>query len=184
MTRELHQLAESESVDLGNNAIEDVLTYAMFPQVGWRFLKHRNDASAFEPAPGATPGGDVVNTVPTVAPPSEVRSYSVRVNGQPYHVEIGPGDTLRIAEPTPAPAPATPLPGSSGGETVSAPMAGLVLRVAVREGQHVASGDIVVVMEAMKMETEVRARKGGTATVIAVKAGDSIGANDPLVILA
>jgi oxaloacetate decarboxylase alpha subunit len=107
-----------------------------------------------------------------------IRAYSVKVNGSAYHVEIGPGDSLRAIMPQ------DPVPAlASGGETVRAPMAGLVLRIAVREGQHVAPGDIVVVMEAMKMETEVRARFGGIAASIAVKAGDSVGANDALVTL-
>lgn len=179
MSDDLRQLAREHSVQLASEPVEDVLTYAMFPQIGWRFLQHRYDPSAFEPVPGTDPA-------PQAAPPpakdhdgDAIRTYAVRVNGNAYQVEIGPGDTVRSIEPR------TPTAVvKSGGETVRAPMAGLVLRVTVREGQHVAPGDVVVVMEAMKMETEVRTRAGGMATAIAVKAGDSVGANDALVTLA
>ncbi len=66
---------------------------------------------------------------------------------------------------------------------MSAPMAGHILRIAVTEGQTVASGEVVVVMEAMKMETEVRARSGGRVTAVRVKPGDSVALNDVLVML-
>jgi oxaloacetate decarboxylase alpha subunit len=76
------------------------------------------------------------------------------------------------------------MASAAGSETVRAPMAGLVLRLAVREGQTVAAGDVVVLIEAMKMETEIRARNGGRVTHINVKAGDNVGPNDALVTLA
>ncbi|MBM4201922.1 MAG: pyruvate carboxylase subunit B, partial [Gammaproteobacteria bacterium] len=179
MSEELTQLAREHSVRLAHEPIDDVLTYAMFPQVGWRFLQHRHDPSAFEPAPGSVPGAAETRE-PAAGPATSdaIRAYSVKVNGSAYHVEIGPGDSVTAIVPQ------QPMPAvSSGGETVRAPMAGLVLRIAVREGQQVAPGDIVVVMEAMKMETEVRARLGGLVASIAVKAGDNVGANDALVTL-
>jgi oxaloacetate decarboxylase alpha subunit len=166
-------------VRLAHEPIDDILTYAMFPQIGWRFLQHRHDPSAFEPAPVAKPAETSPIAAGKVAARDETRIYAVKVNGNDYQVEVGPGGSVRSVEPR-----AAVTAVNSGGETVRAPMAGLVLRIAVREVQHVAPGDVVVVMEAMKMETEVRARAGGRATLISVKAGDSVGANDELVSLA
>ncbi|MGY6217149.1 sodium-extruding oxaloacetate decarboxylase subunit alpha [Methylolobus aquaticus] len=184
MSEELTQLTREHGVQLASSPVDDVLTYAMFPQVGWRFLQHRNDPSAFEPMPGTAPAATEAPQPAASNPAAEgIRSYAVRVNGNPYHVEIGPGDAVRSI--TPQPLPVAPASASTAGaETVRAPMAGLVLRLAVREGQTVAAGDVVVVIEAMKMETEIRARTGGQVTHINVKAGDSVGPNDALVTLA
>ena len=184
MSAELTQLAQEHGVQLASSPVDDVLTYAMFPQVGWRFLQHRNDPSAFEPMPGVGPAAtDAPQPATSTSATDSIRSYAVRVNGNPYHVEIGPGDAVRSLVPQPLPvAPA--IASTAGSETVRAPMAGLVLRLAVREGQTVAAGDVVVIIEAMKMETEIRARNGGQVTHINVKAGDSVGPNDALVTLA
>ena len=184
MSEELTQLAQEHGVQLANSLVDDVLTYAMFPQVGWRFLQHRNDPSVFEPVPGAEPAASDTPR-PTVPAPAHdgIRSYSVRVNGNPYHVEVGPGDSVRSIIPQTLPL-SPPVASTAGSETVRAPMAGLVLRLAVREGQTVTAGDVVVIIEAMKMETEIRARNGGRVTHINVKAGDSVGPNDALVTLA
>ena len=70
---------------------------------------------------------------------------------------------------------------SMGAESVKAPMAGHILRINVREGQSVDAGQVVVVMEAMKMETEVRVRGGGVVREVCVKVGDTVGANDILI---
>lgn len=180
LTSELQNLAQQQGVTLADQAIDDVLTYAMFPQIGWRFLQHRGDPTAFEPSPASESAADA-RLVPASAPSSEgIRAYTVRVNGKPYQVEVAPGGEVTSVQPAPV-AQAVGL--SSGGESVSAPMAGHILRIAVKEGQAIASGEVVVVMEAMKMETEVRARKGGTVTEILVKPGDSVALHDVLVML-
>lgn len=181
LTAELQQLAEPAGVKLAASMIDDVLTYAMFPRVGWRFLQHRGDPSAFEPAPGADSPVEVRGALTPAVPQDEIRSYTVRVNGQSYRVEVAPGGEVDSVQPLAAPTPVAAV--ASGGESVSAPMAGHILRVAVKEGQTVASGEIVVVMEAMKMETEVRARNGGTVTEIRVKPGDSVASHEVLVML-
>jgi oxaloacetate decarboxylase (Na+ extruding) subunit alpha len=181
LTNELKKLAEPAGVKLADAVVDDVLTYAMFPQVGWRFLQHRGEASAFEPAPGSEPVAEANKAeVRPVAADNAPRAYSVRVNGKAYEVEVAPGGTVTSIQPIPA---ASPVVVASGGESVSAPMAGHILRIAVKEGQTVASGEIVVVMEAMKMETEVRARTGGTVSQVLVKPGDSVAMHDVLVML-
>jgi oxaloacetate decarboxylase alpha subunit len=66
---------------------------------------------------------------------------------------------------------------------VTAPLAGTIVRVAVRPGQVVAAGDVVLVLEAMKMETEVRAPAAGSVTEIRVKEGDAVALGAPLLAL-
>ncbi|CAL1241759.1 sodium-extruding oxaloacetate decarboxylase subunit alpha [Candidatus Methylocalor cossyra] len=171
LTAELKALATQHQVRLAEEPIDDVLTYALFPQVGWKFLQNRGNPSAFEPTPGREPESKP-------APVAEqVRSYTVTVNGRTYQVEVGPAGAV-------AAAPVAPAEGPNGGETVRAPMAGHILRINVCEGQRVAPNQVVVVMEAMKMETEIRARHGGTVAAVAVKVGDSVAAQDPLLTLA
>ena len=74
-------------------------------------------------------------------------------------------------------------PAPSIGDPVVAPLTGNVFQVKVSEGQQVAAGDIVVIMEAMKMETEVRAPHAGAVSGIAIKEGDSVQVGDTLFLL-
>ncbi|MCU0735892.1 MAG: sodium-extruding oxaloacetate decarboxylase subunit alpha [Methylotetracoccus sp.] len=180
LTFELQKLAEPLGVQLADPMIDDVLTYAMFPQVGWRFLQHRGDPAAFEPLPGSDAPAERPVVCATGVAQTGVRNYAVRVNGHSYQVEVAPGGEVNSVQPGRT-SPVVAL--ASGGESVSAPMAGHILRIAVTEGQTVASGEVVVVMEAMKMETEVRARSGGRVTAVRVKPGDSVALNDVLVML-
>ncbi|BBL71178.1 sodium-extruding oxaloacetate decarboxylase subunit alpha [Methylogaea oryzae] len=174
IAEELRQMAKDNHVELAAEDIEDVLIYAQFAQVGWRFLQNRGNSAAFEPPPSAEEGA--VNR--------GQRAYDVSVNGKAYHVEVAPSGTLSNVHPlgvtpsvTLAAAPA------AGNHAVNAPMAGTVLKVAVSPGQHINENDVVVVMEAMKMETEVRTRQSGTVVSVAVKQGDNVAANDILVTL-
>jgi oxaloacetate decarboxylase alpha subunit len=175
LTGELTQLARESDVALAENQVEDILTYALFPQIGWRFLQNRNNPAAFEPAPGAAP-----EPARTTEVADKARAYTVKVNGRSYHVEVAPGGTVTSVQPSTA---SKPKAAAGGGESVKAPMAGHILRLSVKEGQSIEAGQVVVVMEAMKMETEVRARHAGTVVSIAVKVGDSVAADDVLVTL-
>lgn len=86
------------------------------------------------------------------------------------------------AAPAPAPAPAA-APAPAGATTVEAPMPGKILNIKVSEGQAVKFGEVVVIMEAMKMETEIVAPADGTVSKILVKAGDSVDTGAALVAL-
>lgn len=180
LTSELQNLAQQHGVRLAEPPIDDVLTYAMFPQVGWRFLQNRGNPAAFEPAPGSECAAEAPAASAPVRGGTVARSYTIRVNGKEYQVEVAPAGGLASVQPAPA---AGGVVLASAGESVSAPMAGHILRIAVKEGQVVAAGDVVVVMEAMKMETEVRARNGGTVMEILVKPGDTVALHDVLVML-
>lgn len=91
------------------------------------------------------------------------------------------------AAPAPAPAsaaaPAPKAAAPAGATTVEAPMPGKILNIKVSEGQAVKFGEVVVIMEAMKMETEIVAPADGTVSKILVKAGDSVDTGAALVAL-
>ncbi len=105
----------------------------------------------------------------------------------PVQRPAAPAPAPVAAAPAPAPAPATaPAPKAAapaGATTVEAPMPGKILNIKVSEGQAVKFGEVVVIMEAMKMETEIVAPADGTVSKILVKAGDSVDTGAALVAL-
>ncbi len=184
LTTELQQKAKDEGFDLAKDVIDDVLTYALFPQVGLNFLKNRGDASAFEPAPTEE------DAKPTAAPAAKAPAggpeiYTVKVNGQSYVVEVNEGGDIQSVAPaaTPAAAPAAAAP-AGGGEPIPAPLAGNIVKVNVKTGQTVQEGDVVLVLEAMKMETEVCAPKAGTVGDVSVAEGDKVAVGETLLTIA
>ncbi|EGR2794868.1 oxaloacetate decarboxylase subunit alpha [Vibrio navarrensis] len=184
LTDELLAKAQAEGIRLAEESVDDVLTYALFPQVGLKFLKNRGNPEAFEPTPSAD---DVKPAAPAKASSGKVEAYSVRVDGQVFHVEVGPEGQLTSVTPSvvPTPAtPATPLPASADAEAVSAPLAGNIFKVHVQAGAPVEEGDILLILEAMKMETEIRAARSGIVQELNVKEGDSVTVGAPLLSLA
>ncbi|MBP3705699.1 MAG: biotin/lipoyl-binding protein [Clostridia bacterium] len=108
-----------------------------------------------------------------------MKKYKVTVNGTAYEIELEVIDAADVAAaPTTAPAaaPAVPAtaPAAAGGETVTSPMPGNILSVNVKEGQAVKKGDVLLILEAMKMENEIMAPCDGTVTSVNVNAGASV----------
>ena len=171
LSAELKDLAQNNFA-LADDEIDDVLTYALFPQIGLKFLENRGNPDAFEPAPGSEP--EVSASAPAAAG-SGAAVYQVRVNGNPYTVEIAEGGELSAV---PAAAPAAPA--TTGGQTLPAPLAGNVFKVLVSPGQAVAEGETVMILEAMKMETEVSAPAAGTVASVDVAPGDAVAVGDSL----
>lgn len=105
----------------------------------------------------------------------------------PVQRPAAPAPVAAAPAPAPAPAPAAaPAPAvaaPAGATTVAAPMPGKILNIKVSEGQAVKFGEVVVIMEAMKMETEIVAPADGTVSKILVKAGDSVDTGAALVAL-
>ncbi|MBD1555374.1 sodium-extruding oxaloacetate decarboxylase subunit alpha [Vibrio sp. S9_S30] len=193
LTAELHILtddliakAKEDGISLAEDIVDDVLTYALFPQVGLKFLKNRNNPDAFEPAPGTELVETEVALAPAASAPVQggVEAYSVKVDGQVYNVEVGPQGQLTSVMPTSAPQSATVTPTASNAETVPAPLAGNIFKVNVSLGSEVAEGDVLLILEAMKMETEVRAARSGVVQDIHVKEGDAVTVGAPLLSLA
>ncbi|MDH3760285.1 MAG: sodium-extruding oxaloacetate decarboxylase subunit alpha [Gammaproteobacteria bacterium] len=191
LSEELKGIAKDENIKLCDNEIDDVLIYALFQQVGINFLKNRDNADAFEPAPGAEPEpAPAAAPAPAPAATGEVESYRISVNGTQYDVVVGPADAdisqvtpvATAAAPAPAAAPAAaPAPAApSGGTEIRAPLAGSIIDILVTVGQQVNDGDPVFIVEAMKMETEIRASASGTVQSIAVNKGDAIAADQSL----
>ncbi len=177
MQGELDALAQEKGIRLAENKIDDVLTYALFPQVGLKFLEHRDDPDAFEPVPT----GAVEST--QAAPAQRPAIYSVRVNGKPFTVEVAESGMLSAVQPAAA-GSVQPGAGSGAGEAVTAALAGNVFKVLVAPGDQVSSGQPILVVEAMKMETEVSAPRSGTIAQVHVSEGDAIAVGDPLVSIA
>ncbi len=116
-----------------------------------------------------------------------MKAYKVTVNGNVYEITLEVVDKADIkAAPAPAPA-AAPAPVASapaGGEAIKAPMPGTILKVNVSNGQAVKKGDVLFVLEAMKMENEIMAPCDGTVNGVAVNAGASVETGTALCTLA
>ncbi|EGQ9323609.1 oxaloacetate decarboxylase subunit alpha [Vibrio cholerae] len=185
LTKELLEKAQVEKITLADAKVDDVLTYALFPQVGLKFLKNRHNPEAFEPAPGKEPAP--VATAPASSEPAAgIESYSVKVDGVVYDVEVGPQGQLTSVVPAgqkAAPKP-TVATTTQGAEAVAAPLAGTIFKIQVEQGDEVAEGDVLIVLEAMKMETEIRAARSGVIQELHVKEGDSVRVGASLLSLA
>nr|WP_067288364.1 sodium-extruding oxaloacetate decarboxylase subunit alpha [Marinobacterium profundum] len=183
LTIELRKQAQEKGISLetGDNEIDDVLTYALFPQIGLKFLENRGNPDAFEPAP-------TLEDAQTMAAPkkSGPEVYTITVNGQNYVVQVAEGGDISAISKAAAPAAATAAaaPAAAEGEDVPAPLAGNIWKVEVEVGQAVQEGDVLVILEAMKMETEVRAARAGTVVAVDVKEGDAVQVGDALLSLA
>jgi oxaloacetate decarboxylase alpha subunit len=108
--------------------------------------------------------------------------YTVTVNGQAYVVEVQAGGD--VSHIVPVASAAAPVPAAGQGEVISAPLAGNIFKVNVNVGEHVQQGDVILILEAMKMETEIRAPQAGTINMISVSEGDSVTVGDALYVLA
>lgn len=182
LTSELQSEAKAKGIQLADAQIDDVLTYALFPQIGLKFLQNRGNPDAFEPVPGSEP-----EAAPAAAKPAASNDgpevYTVKVNGNSYVVEVSEGGDVSSVTPAAAPQQA-PAPASSGpAQPVAAPLAGNIFKVYAKVGQTVQEGDVLVILEAMKMETEVRAAHTGTVAEVVVKEGDSVTVGDTLLTL-
>ena len=181
LTDEFKGLVNEHSLRVAENEIDDVLTYALFPQVGLKFLQNRGTSAAFEPVPTGESVADKQAT--KTASGSEV--YTVNVNGQQYVVEVNEGGDLTQIQPTNSASPAAVVPASSSRnvEPIKAPLAGNIVQVNVAPGEHVQQGDLVVILEAMKMETQVLASHAGVVDSVSVNSGDTVAVGDTLILL-
>ena len=181
LTAELEGLSAEHGFQLcaGEGQIDDVLTYALFPQVGLKFLQNKGNPAAFEPVPTAG--------APVQTNDAGEEIYTVEVEGKSYTVTVANGgDVSAIAgagSAAPAAGSAAPV-AATGGSPVNAPLAGTVVKVLVKPGQAVAEGETIIILEAMKMETSVSAPAAGSIVEVRVQGGDSCAVGDVLVTLA
>jgi biotin carboxyl carrier protein len=124
-----------------------------------------------------------------------MKKFNITVNGNTYEVEVeevgGAPSAPKASKPTPAPkkaAPApkkksAPAPAPAGGNTITAPMPGTVLDIKVSEGDSVSNGQVLLILEAMKMENEIMAPADGTVKSINATKGASVNAGDVLIVV-
>lgn len=187
LTQELNEKAKADGIRLADNVVDDVLTYALFPQIGLKFLKNRDNPDAFEPAPGvqdtqSTDKSKPASTDAGRATQGGTEHYDVAVNGKTYQVSVSAAGELESVQPASKSGSNDSAPAAEGA-TVSAPLAGNIFKVNVSEGDQVSAGDVLIVMEAMKMETDIKAEQDGTVSSVHVKEGDAVSVDDELVTL-
>lgn len=123
-----------------------------------------------------------------------MKNYTITVNGTPYNVTVEEGTSSAPAPVAAAPAPAAasapapqpkaaPAPQSAGGISVDAPMPGNILDVKTSVGASVKAGEVLVILEAMKMENEIVAPQDGTVASVNVNKGDTVDAGQTIVTL-
>ncbi|VAX15081.1 Oxaloacetate decarboxylase alpha chain [hydrothermal vent metagenome] len=156
---------------------EDVIIFALFPQIADQYLEKR----------GTPPDESFKKEEPKAASSSGEPSnmFRVTVNGKGYDVQVDEMDAVAssaaggapaVASSSPAPAPAV----SGAGEVLNSPLSGSVWKVKCQVGQSVNEGDVVVILEAMKMETEIMAPGAGVIQSVSIKEGDKVNAGDAL----
>jgi len=179
LSTELQALAKEKNIDLADEVIDDVLTYALFPQIGLKFLENRNNPAVFEPIPTKA-SAQIASSSSESKSESGPESYAVSVDGKIYDVVVAPGGSIE-AITHPAGDDAIKQSASiSAEETLNAPLSGNIFKVLVNEGDSVEAGEVVIIMEAMKMETEIRAVNAGVITSLHTKEGDSVAVGDAL----
>lgn len=182
LVAEYKSLIADKSIELpeGAEEIDDVLTYALFPQIGLKFLENRNNPEAFEPVPTGNESTAVTNE-------AGEEIYTVTVEGQSYTVAVSDGGDVTALAPVGGADTAAATSGAilaGGGSPVAAPLAGNIFKVLAKPGQQVNEGDTVLILEAMKMETEISAPKSGVIADVNVGEGDSVAVGDVLLTIA
>ena len=174
LQQELKAVAKDKDFKLEND-IDDALTYILFPQPALKYFKNRYNPDAFEPVPVASSGSaDIAND-----------TFTVEVDGKSYVVKVTPGGEIsQLTESGKDPAQVIDSkPVSVASHSVAAPLSGTVYKVVVKKGQRVAAGEVVIVLEAMKMETEIRTSKAGLVLDIKVSEGDTVIVGNTLITL-
>lgn len=147
---------------------EDVLTYALYPAVAPKFLRGEVEEEPLKP-----PEENAQEEEPAGLP----TEYSVDVDGEVFDVKITPVGYMEI-EPTGDKAPNGPVEGG-----VTSNMQGMILKLKVNEGDQVNEGDVLAVLEAMKMENDIHAPQSGTVEKIYIEEGETVNAGDTLMVV-
>ena len=186
LTGELEGIAKEKDIKLAEAVVDDVLTYALFPQIGLKFLQNRGNAEAFEPVPTAAASS------PAKADKAEAATYTVAINGKSYVAQVDAtggvsvsinGKTYKTDISEGGEVSSAPAAPAESGTEVPAPLAGNIFKILVQPGDTVEEGQVVMILEAMKMETEVSAPQAGTVGAVQVKEGDSVSVGDTLLTL-
>ena len=171
---EFDKIVLEKNIRLADEKIDDLLTYALFPQVGIQFLENRDNPDFFEPVPKEE----------TSSPANEKNEgvYTVSFKGQSYTVSVSDGGTITSMGTSSDESSSdsgdsqeeSNIPLANGKEDVSAPLSGTIWKILVSPNQAVKKGDTLVILEAMKMETEIKATRSGVVLNVSVKESDSV----------
>jgi pyruvate carboxylase subunit B len=147
---------------------EDVLTFALYPAVAPKFLKGEAEEEALTPP---------LNDSPSEKPASLPSEYQVDVDGESFQVKVVPTGFMEIEAKNEA-KNSGPVEGG-----INSTMQGMILKLKVNEGDNVKEGDVVAVLEAMKMENDVHAPESGVVHKIFVEEGDTVGTGETLMVI-
>lgn len=185
LTAELRGMATEKNLKFGDHEVEDVLTYALFQQVGLKFLEHRDNPDMFEPVPT---GEETAPAAKAAAPAvAGGETFTVTGGGQTFVVQVAKATGAAAAAAAAANAAAgalaaAPAAAAAGNDIVS-PLAGNVWKIEVDPGQEVKEGDLLLILEAMKMENEIFADRDGIVGTIHIQEGNAVDIGQPLVTL-
>ena len=171
---EFDKIVLEKNIRVADEKIDDLLTYALFPQVGIQFLENRDNPDFFEPVPKEE----------TSLPANEKNEgvYTVSFKGQSYTVSVSDGGTITSMGASSDESSSgsensqeeSNIPLANGKEDVCAPLSGTIWKILVSPNQAVKKGDTLVILEAMKMETEIKATRSGVVLNVSVKESDSV----------
>jgi oxaloacetate decarboxylase alpha subunit len=149
-------------------SVENILIYAMFPEIGLNFLENVDNPEYFESEPL-----DITELSDS--------SYLVTVDDQEYSVTLKADNSVTINDGSQVnQVTSSPSVQAGTGEAILAPLGGNIFRVIVSEGESVAADSTILILEAMKMETEIKAPSAGVVGKIFVKPGDTVKPGTPL----
>ncbi|ACM18611.1 oxaloacetate decarboxylase [Geotalea daltonii FRC-32] len=186
LTAELRELAKGKNLKFGDHEVEDVLTYALFQQVGLKFLEHRDNPDMFEPVPTGEEAAPAAKAAAPAVAGGE--TFTVTGGGQTFVVQVakatGAAAAAAAAAANAAAGAAAAAPAASaGGFDIVSPLAGNVWKIEVDPGQEVKEGDLLLILEAMKMENEIFADRDGIVGTIHIQEGNAVDIGQPLVTL-
>ena len=167
---------------------DNVLIHLMFPSLAQEYLNgppaqltqpKGTDGSRPEPVAAAPPVADPpAAEAPPAAAPTSTAEFDVEVEGEVFKVRVtGAGMTVSASSASPA---TTAAPPRTGEGTVIAPMQGLIVKLPVKAGDEVKLGDVVAVLEAMKMQNDIVTTVAGRVSQVYVKEGEVVSPNQPL----
>ncbi|NQY51390.1 MAG: sodium-extruding oxaloacetate decarboxylase subunit alpha [Piscirickettsiaceae bacterium] len=178
LTAKLLELAIHDNINLeqGERRIDDILTYVLFPQIGLKFLSNRGNPEVFEPIP--TLKSALMESQNKV---SNEEIYTISVNGCSYVVQVNEGGHIDKVTTPVTPKLQKLTSAETTGESITAPLAGNIWSIEVSIGQKVKEGKILIILEAMKMETQIVSSKEGIIASISVKSGNEVKVGDHLI---
>ena len=148
---------------------ENILTYAMFPEIGLAFLEHQSDPDFFETEPA-----DILEQADS--------SYLVSIDDKEYSVVVKSNNSVEINGSSVKSTNEQPSHAAQAGSgsIINAPLGGNIFKLIAQEGQSLEPDATVLILEAMKMETEIKSPGAGVVAKIFVKPGDAVKPGDPL----